>query len=657
MNENLEMSQKPEESDDLILDESILIDSSEEIKLSFKDKLIRFLKNPVESIKSYLKDKQSNQDDESINSEIAQDDSKEPEKEIIQSEKKKGFPQVLSLGIASNSFNGLPEVRSLKLSNSITRNYLTEGERKRRDHLEKTRHLEHQRAMQKASMPSSRVVGGKRLSMETPSLLSGGLNNYAQFSRSKYWHSSTLLSRFNTDDFTKLDIDELAELLTELSPEVSAALWYYLLCCNSGFEIQVYKPGTKDVFEKAQEYLNSCTSILGKYHGTLNTFFDKTFMCIFMRGSFLYESVLDENGRDFVDIASPDTKTLSFLRKDDEKRGQIWDFGQLQEGKFVSLADEPSIAYVPLHPLPGKIEGRPMISPSFFVSIFLMSVLRDLKRVIQQQGYMRLDLSVELEKLRDSMPEGADQDPMLFKEWSDQVIDSIIEFYSQLEPDDAFVHSDAVSVNNPVGTANMNSLSAMDALFKVLERMAVRALKTLPSFLGLQESSSQGAENRKFEFYQKGNESIQRMVESGFGGQCEYILQAQGFLADVEIKFAQMRASEELRDLQIAFLKATIGGFYFDRGWFNQNESAKFATGKDKADQQTPRTSAGNSPQGNGIQTLQPEGSVNRFEQLSKYLRNPSENDLNQAFNLWMEHAPEEAKGLIQALPFSNSDE
>ena len=56
--------------------------------------------------------------------------------------------------------------------------------------------------------------------MENPSVFLNGLQTYANFSKLQYWHNATLLSKFNTDDFSKLPIDELAELITELSPEV-----------------------------------------------------------------------------------------------------------------------------------------------------------------------------------------------------------------------------------------------------------------------------------------------------------------------------------------------------------------------------------------------------------------------------------------------------
>lgn len=503
------------------------------------------------------------------------------------------------------------------------------------------------------NFPSPSVMGGARVSMENPSIMAGGIEAYTQFNRSRYWHQTTLSSRFNSDNFSKIDIDELAELLTELSPEVSCALWNFLLCCNSGFEINVTKPGTETPYPEAKKYLDECMKILGGYHGTINTFFDKTFMAIFMRGGYLYELVLDENGKDFVDIAAPDPKTLHFRRKSDPKRGQVWDFGQYQNGKFVSL-DIPTIRYVPLHPLPGKIEGRPMINPVFFISIFLMSVLRDLKRVIQQQGYMRLDLTIDFNELEKAIPKDAEDNPEAFKAWADKIQADVMNYYGQLEPDDAFVHSNAVTVNNPVGTANTNSLTAMDSLFRVCERMAVRALKTIPALLGIDESGGdQASNNRKFEFYQKGNEAIQRLVESGFNDEAKMLLQAGGYQADVVLKFAQMRASEELRDLQVDTLKAKLAQFQRDQGWIDQDTASKMAVGKEAV---APAPIAAPAPGANegdlntgGLEQLQPDPGINRFFGALAGIRTPSMDDLKKAREIWKEFAPDEIDGLIEA--------
>lgn len=471
----------------------------------------------------------------------------------------------------------------------------------------------------KTPMPPN-LMGGKRISMDTENSITSGAEGLFQFSRFDYWRRSGLMTDLNNEKLSQIQIHDLAEMITEMSPEVSAAVWYYLLACNSGFEIKAYKPKTKNVDDAAQESLEEMLSTLSKYNGNINVYFDKLFLGIFLRGSVLLELIVGNNGRDFVDIASPDTKTLVFKQIKDELRGQIWDFGQLQNGKFVSLMVD-KIKYVPLHPLPGKIEGRPMITSAFFVCLFLMSVLRDFKRVIQQQGYLRLDLEVIFEKLQAAMPEDASKDAETFQIWADSVVNQISQFYSKLEPDDAYVHSDAVKINAPVGTATASSMDAMDGLFKALERMCARGLKTMPLLMGIRDGGNAATSNREFEFYIKGIEGVQRLVESAAASVFQMGLQAKGMRAEVSVKFQTLRSSEELRDTQTLWLKAQVARFLYDAGIISMNEMAMLALKKETADQQTPRTDGTLGGQTNNIGNLQPETDINRFANIEKMLR------------------------------------
>lgn len=520
-------------------------------------------------------------------------------------------------------------------------------------------------------LPPSRFLSGGRVSVDNNfESYSNGIQSMAAFSRQSYWLRAAVDNNFDINTFNRIDLSELAELLADLSPEVSAALWYYLLMCNSGFTVRVFKPDSEEVDQKAQKYLDECRRKIGLYNGSENVFYDKFFMQMFLRGGMFGELVIDENGKDFVDIANPDPKTLTFRRRFDDKRGWVWDFGQWQKSEWVSL-DIETCRYIPVHPFPGRLEGRSLVSSVFFVSIFLMSVLRDLKRVIQQQGYMRLDIAIDFEKVRAEMPAETRENPEAWYKWCSTVIDEISSYYSQLEPDDAYVHNAATTVNSNVGTANVSSLGAMDALFQVLERMSARALKTMPLMFGNAEGASEANANRQFEFYQKGIETVQRNVESGLEYFYDLALQAGGYLANSQVRFAQMRASEALRDAQTEFLKAKIARYLYDCGYISQDEAAQIAAEREMADAPEPRNTGDTNT--DGITQLNPEASATRqlselglsHAEISNLLRGaiaelsakppsangsertPTTQELTNTLNLWQQFAPEEAKDLL----------
>jgi hypothetical protein len=437
------------------------------------------------------------------------------------------------------------------------------------------------------SIPIASIAGGRKT-----------VEQNQTYSAYNFWNDENarqgtslwgLGSKFDMDALTTMPFDELAEKLSDLSPEVSKALWDFLLMCNSGYEVRAYIPGTEDLDEAATAELKSFIATLGRHNGTAGVFFDKAFKTAWLRGSNIYELILDRSGREFVDVATPDPKTLSFRRRNDPVRGQCWTYGQKQNGKFVDLGDEPMVVYIPIHPSPDSIEGHSLCASSFFLAIFLMAVLRDTKRVVQHQGYLRLDLEIDFDKIKSLIPPEVIAQPKKMKEAIDKIVNEIQSAYAKLEPDDAYIHSSVVTVNNPVGTVSADSLGAIDALFKALERMAVRALKTMPILMGTDQSRSETQANREYEIYAAGISAMQHYVESGMERVFQIALQAKGLQADVSLEFAKFRSAEEMRDQQTAFLKAKVARYLYDCGYISQDEAAYYAFGREKADAEEPR--------------------------------------------------------------------
>lgn len=387
--------------------------------------------------------------------------------------------------------------------------------------------------------------------------------------------------RLDDDRMGRLSPIQLIEVLSDLSPDMSRALWDFLRLCNPGYTITVLDKKGGNLDPVGQKMVEDFILKLDKLYGSADVVINRMFMAAFIRGAFFTELVLDLDGRTMVDLATPDPASIRFIRSEDPVRGMIWQLaqwqnrpappGQQQLAGFVTL-DWPTIQYIPIDPFPGIPYGRAIAAPAIFSTCFLLGMLHDLRRVISQQGYPRLDISINIEKLKTSMPNSVLKDPVLYKEWCDRAISEVESSYRNLRPDSTFVHTDVAEMNRPQGTVDSSSLGAIDGLIEALERMNTRALKTMPFMMASTQTTTETLANREWEVQTAGIASLQVHGETQLETQMMLGCQAQGHPCWVEWEFDALRATEALRDAQVDTLKI-------------QNEINKYVMGIKTLDQ------------------------------------------------------------------------
>lgn len=208
--------------------------------------------------------------------------------------------------------------------------------------------------------------------------------------------------------------------------------------------------------------------------------------------------------------------------------------------------------------------------------------------MVAQQGYPRIDVVVKLDEVLKAMPEDLQEDPEAFRAWVEDAIRGVEATVAALQPDDTYVHSSAIKVNRPVGTVDSSSLGAVGGLITNLERQIIRALKTMPLLMGVNEATSETHANRQWEVYTQGIKALQHLAESLLEYLLGKALQAQGVAAGVRFRFAEMRASEGLRDQQTLQLKLLNYWNAYVYGLISLEDVAKLALNR-ACDQDEPR--------------------------------------------------------------------
>lgn len=428
-----------------------------------------------------------------------------------------------------------------------------------------------------------------RVSSDAPhGIVSSALGGLTHLAPAQRWRDLDLSAR----TLDRISPTDLVDLLADVSPDISRAVWDFLRFCNPGYAIDVLRPSGRPAPQPARDALARVLTALTERHTDLNVIVNRLFMAAYLRGGLLAELVLDADARQTLDLATPDPATLSWQQASDPLLGTVWQWGQRQAGQWVRLDDVPTVVYVPIDPLPGQAEGRSPAHAALTTVVFALALLQDVRRVVQQQGYPRLDLEIVLEKLAASMPADAADDPATFLVWVNELIDQVTKKYESLEPDDAYIHADVVKVNRPVGAVDASSLGAIDKLMGVLERQSVRALKTMPLLFAIPEGMSEGNAARQWEAHAAGIKSMQHLVERALERLLTLALEAQGVLATVEVRFAELRSSELLRDAQAERQRIANAREKYSAGWISQDQAAREGAGVDQADAPEPRAAA-----------------------------------------------------------------
>ncbi len=385
----------------------------------------------------------------------------------------------------------------------------------------------------------------------------------------------------NNETLEKVSPFKLMELLADASPDVARALWDFLRLCNAGYEIIAYKPGT-DKAEQSPEGQAAVDAFLGHLedlYGTVDVVINRLFLGAYLRGGFFGELVLNADATLPIDLATPDPVSVRFERRNDPQRGVYWQLGQWhQKEGFVAL-DRPTIRYIPIDPMPGVPYGRAPANPALFPTLFLLGLLHDLRRVISQQGYPRLDIAIVTEKLNATLPPEMLSDPEKYQAWVGEITDQVISVFNNLEPDDTYVHTDVVEVNRPVGTVDTDSLGAVDGIIKLLERQTVRALKTMPLMMGITDGVSEANANRQWEIHVAGIKALQHSNETLLGRLLSLGVRAQGIQSDIVCRFAELRAAEKLRDAQVKKLELENAILSYAYGFATLDEAAVTVVG------------------------------------------------------------------------------
>jgi len=327
-------------------------------------------------------------------------------------------------------------------------------------------------------------------------LLAGRPSGAAARARAGASGFASLIPRQNIDDWTpRLGSTALDTLRTvrDRDPDASQAVMNLLLLMGQGYRVEMEDQQGKP-HQEAQADAQAWDAQVGSdYGGGMDALVSVLGLTLATQGALAGELELTKDLRDVLDLHPLDPARFTFKRDGD---------GRLQRGVFVGkgkLGADPDgmivfnpnqVRYVPLHPDVDDPYGRSPILAALTAIFFKIQLLEDLKAVVHNQGYPRLDIKVVQNMVLDAIPAHL-KVPGKEGEQAAFVSSFLVELqaqYSALEPDDTFIHWDSVVVDyvGPSGSGGVN----IDTLMNVLDTQIVNGLKHVKILLNRNEGST-----------------------------------------------------------------------------------------------------------------------------------------------------------------------
>ncbi|RKU21027.1 hypothetical protein C6499_22675 [Candidatus Poribacteria bacterium] len=358
------------------------------------------------------------------------------------------------------------------------------------------------------------------------------------------------LKNWTEEELLHLPVDQFMKVVTSISPEVNKAYKDFLRNCNESWYYQV-EP------ESATPVIDDFIARLETKHHDFDVILDRIFAGIYKGGAIFIELELNASADMAMDIAVMDPYVARFHRV-----GNDWMLGQWQNGKWVSLQEDPTVMYVPFNAGPNEPFGKSMLESAPLDVVRMLGVMNDFRRVLESQGWARADFEINSEKLKDFMPPEVIGDVEAEDEFIRDFIDGVNKMYSNLKPNEGYGHLDIVKVNMPVGGQMQSSFFGLvDGLMRLYDRRVGRATGSTPIKQHSNENVAETHAREQRKDYRIDISSIQSTVAGTLSTELGYVLRAEGVKGKVMFYFENtpdpedVKAMEEAEGVKIENLK------------------------------------------------------------------------------------------------------
>jgi len=363
----------------------------------------------------------------------------------------------------------------------------------------------------------------------------------------------------------------LLKNLHYLNPDASMAIWTLLRLCASGWSLKCSNLDGSENIEGYEYLMNEVIANVNRERGGFDAFLDSLHKTTLVLGASSCETILAPDLRTILDIVPVDPATLEFkseLMTDGQERYVAYQ----QQMTGMKKIEKAGFYYVPLDVDIGNPIGVSPIVSMLQIIFFQMQMMDDLQRVTHNQAWPRLDVSILEEVIRANAPRNILANPKKLVEFMDSQMALIKGEYANIDPDDAFIHTDAVKVDikEPSQALGSNARAIMDTVDKNL----ANAMHILTIFINKHRGITETYGSVQWKIQVKTVESFQKCASRIVNDALTFALNLRGIQGNATLVYDPIPTESPFQQEEAELMKAKRVTFIRDAGYINHDTAA-----------------------------------------------------------------------------------
>ena len=384
---------------------------------------------------------------------------------------------------------------------------------------------------------------------------------------------------------------ELLSLLPDIVPEVGLAVWNgtFLACGPNALRIKAMTTGANGESEEAPDGTAMIQHLWDNNSDEVGGLIDalgQNYQMLLFSGMCAAEAVPSGRMQGVSDVFPVNSLTLQFRREQDgllalyqRQTANPNGLGVYSAGfgGFFQPMPMNRFFYARLPGLPDEPYGRAPFAPALSAVLECLAFMRDLLLAFHRVGTPKFDVGFDFEMWATLAKDVVGlTDPLEIDRWVQSKFQDAVNFYNNLNADDAFFH-DLKSEVGTVGTGGQ--WPDITGMWGMLRLRLIQALKQLPTIMGVVEGDTETWSRVQWDIYASSLTTIVSKAAAPLvkASQLHLDLLGTGYTAVPE--FAPIRSIARMIDAEAEAIEIANEARKRDEGWSSQETAAMNITG------------------------------------------------------------------------------